>query len=149
MTAVEILRLAESLGVRDRVIVVGPVSGADYAGWLDRAAVAVQLRQTANGESSAAVADCLAAGAALVVTGIGAARDLPDTGVVSVSPDVSAGALAAVVSDLLDDPARRSALAAAARSYAADNSFAIVAERLFRDVIEPATRIGLSVTRLA
>ena len=70
-------------GVGDACDVTGAVTAAEYASWLDRAAVAVQLRRTANGESSAAVADCLAAGAVLVVTGIGAGRDLPDDGVSS------------------------------------------------------------------
>jgi hypothetical protein len=68
--------------------------------------------------------------------------------VVRVDAAVPAGALAAVVADLLDRPERRAALAAAGREHAARNSFAIAAERLFDDVIEPATRTGLSVARL-
>ena len=144
----ELAAQAAAFDVAERVTVTGAVTAAEYAAWLDRAAVAVQLRRTANGESSAAVADCLAAGAVLVVTGIGAGRDLPDAAVVRVSSDVSAGELAAVVADLLDDPTRRAALAAAGREHAAKNSFAIVATRLFEDIIEPATRAGLSVPRL-
>jgi glycosyltransferase involved in cell wall biosynthesis len=144
----EVATLATALGIADRVTVTGTVTAAEYAVWLDRAAVAVQLRRTANGESSAAVADCLAAGAVLVVTGIGAGRDLPDAAVVRVSPVIAPAALATVVADLLGDPERRTALADAARRYAAQHSFAIVAERLFVDVIEPATRVGLSVARL-
>lgn len=140
--------LAAALGVAERVVITGAVTAAEYASWLDRAAVAVQLRRTANGESSAAVGDCLAAGAVLVVTGIGAGRDLPDSAVVSVDPSVSAGELAAVVADLLGDADRRRGLAAAARDYAMQHSFAIVAQRLFEDVIGPATSAGLSVPRL-
>jgi glycosyltransferase involved in cell wall biosynthesis len=144
----ELLTLATALGVADRVTVTGAVTAPEYATWLDRAAIAVQLRRTANGESSAAVADCLAAGAVLVVTGIGAGRDLPEAAVVRVGPTVAAGELATVIADLLGDPERRSALAAAARAYASQHSFAIVASRLFQDVIEPATRAGFSVARL-
>jgi glycosyltransferase involved in cell wall biosynthesis len=144
----ELAAQAAAFAVSDRVTVTGAVTAAEYAAWLDRAAIAVQLRRTANGESSAAVADCLAASAVLVVTGIGAGRDLPDAAVVRVSSDVSAGELAAVVGDLLDDPARRATLAAAGREHAASNSFAIVARRLFEDIIKPATRAGLSVPRL-
>ena len=132
--------IAEGLGVGDRVTVTGAVAAAEYASWLDRAAVAVQLRRTANGESSAAVADCLAAGAVLVVTGIGASRDLPDAAVTRVGPDVPANALAIVIADLLTDPARRETLAAAGQEHAARNSFANAAGRLFDDVIEPVTR---------
>jgi glycosyltransferase involved in cell wall biosynthesis len=140
--------LAASLGIGDRVVITGSVTAAEYASWLDRAAVAVQLRRTANGESSAAVADCLAAGAVLIVTGIGAFRDLPAAGVTSVSPTVSAGELAALIAGLLAAPDRRTALAAAARDYAATNSFAVAARRLFGTVIEPATHSGLVATRL-
>jgi glycosyltransferase involved in cell wall biosynthesis len=139
--------IAAGLGVSDRVTVTGAVPAAEYAGWLDRAAVAVQLRRTANGESSAAVADCLAAGAVLVVTGIGAGRDLPHDAVARVGPAEPAAALATLVADLLDDAERRAALAAVGRDYAARNSFANAATRLFVDVIEPATRVGLSVPR--
>jgi glycosyltransferase involved in cell wall biosynthesis len=144
----ELATLGFALGIADRMTVTGAVPAAEYAAWLDRAAVAVQLRRTANGESSAAVADCLAAGAVLVVTGIGAGRDLPDTAVVRVNADVPPAELAAVVAGLLDDPERRTALATAGREYAAQHSFAIVAKQLFDTVIAPATRAGLSVTRL-
>ena len=143
----QLTALAAALGVGERVVITGAVTAAEYASWLDRAAVAVQLRRTANGESSAAVADCLAAGAVLIVTGIGAGRDLPDAAVVSVSPSVSAGELATVVADLLAHPDRRHDLAAAGAYAAAHHSFSIVARRFFEDVIEPATRAGLSVAR--
>ena len=145
----QLTALAAALGVGERVVITGAVTAAEYASWLDRAAVAVQLRRTANGESSAAVADCLAAGAVLIVTAIGAARDLPASAVVGVNPGVSAGELAGLIADLLGDAARRHELAARAREYAAHQSFSIVARRFFEDVIEPATRTGLSVARLA
>ncbi len=139
--------LATDLGVESRVMITGTVSAKEYASWLDRAAVAVQLRRTANGESSAAVADCLAAGVALVATGIGAGRELPVDAVVTVSPSLSSGALAGVVDDLLGDPERRERLADAARRYASRNSFGAVARHLYEAVIEPATVAGLSVPR--
>jgi len=144
----EVTARAAVLGVGDRVTVTGAVNSVEYASWLDRAAVAVQLRRAANGESSAAVADCLAAGAVLVVTAIGAGRDLPDSGVVPVASTVSEGELATVVADLLQDAERRAALAAAARLYAERHSFENAAMSLFRDVIVPATHAGLSVPRL-
>ena len=118
----------------------GAVTDAEYAAWLDRAAVAVQLRRSANGESSGTVADCLASGAVPIVSGIGAGRDLPADGVVSVGPSVTAAELAPSIADLLADPDRRRDLAVAGRAYAAAHSHAVVARRLFEDVIEPATR---------
>jgi glycosyltransferase involved in cell wall biosynthesis len=144
----QLTELAAGLGVSHRVEVAGGVTDEEYAAWLDRAAVAIQLRRTANGECSGTIADCLAAGAVPVVTGIGAGRDLPADGVVKVDQSVSARELADVVSDLLADPARRDALAAAARGYAAAHSHAAVAKRLFEEIIEPATRSGLTASRL-
>jgi glycosyltransferase involved in cell wall biosynthesis len=145
----QLTALATALGVGGRVVITGSVSATEYASWLDRAAVAVQLRSTTNGESSATVGDCLAAGVAVIVTRIGAARDLPDDAVVGVHPSVSAGDLAAVIGDLLADTERRRALAAAARGYAVGHRFSIVARHIFEHVIEPATFAGLSATRLA
>jgi glycosyltransferase involved in cell wall biosynthesis len=140
--------LAASLGVSEHVTITGAVTDAEYASWLDRAVVAVQLRRSANGECSGTVADCMASGVVPIVSGIGAGRDLPADGVVSVGPSVSAGALASVVIDLLGDPDRRRDLAAGGRAYAAAHSHAVVARRLFEDVIEPAARAGLSAARL-
>ena len=63
------------------------------------------------------VADCLAAGAVLVVTGIGAGRDLPDDGGgAASSPTVSAGELATRGRPICSTiPSGRAALAAAGR----------------------------------
>ena len=141
-------KLAATMGVEDRVVVTGAVTDAEYASWLDRAAVAVQLRRAANGECSGSVADCLASGVVPIVTGIGAGRDLPADAVIGVGSSVSPADLADVVVDLLRDPERRSRLAAAGRAHAAGHSHAVLARRLFEEVIEPASRAGLSVTRL-
>jgi glycosyltransferase involved in cell wall biosynthesis len=141
-------KLAADLGVTDRVTITGAVPDAEYGWWLDRAAVSVQLRRSANGESSATVADCLAAGAVPVVSDIGTGRDLPADSVVRIGPAATAADLATVVADLLEDPGRRNALAAGGRTYAAAHSYAALARRLFDDVIAPASRTGLTVRRL-
>jgi glycosyltransferase involved in cell wall biosynthesis len=144
----QLTELAAALGVSERVLVAGAVTDAEYARWLDRAAVAVQLRRSANGECSGTVADCLASGAVPIVSGIGAGRDLPEAGVVTVGPSATPDALATVIVDLLCDPAGRQSRADAGRDYAARHSHAVVARRLFEDVIEPATRAGLTAARL-
>jgi len=140
--------LAAALGVSERVVITGGVTDAEYDEWLDRAAVAVQLRRSANGECSATVADCLASGVVPIVSGIGAARDLPDDGVATVGPAATLSTLAAAIVDLLADPARRQKMADAGRAYAAHHSYAELARRLFEEVIDPATRAGLTATRL-
>jgi glycosyltransferase involved in cell wall biosynthesis len=122
--------LADSLGVASRVTIAADVSADEYRAWLDRAAVSVQLRQTTNGECSAAAGDCLAAGTALVVTAIGAQRELPDEVAVKVPVAVGASDLAGLVAALLDDAPRRQALAHAAREYVEAATFESVAAEL-------------------
>jgi glycosyltransferase involved in cell wall biosynthesis len=131
----QLVALASLLGVSDKVTVTGEVDEASYRAWLDRAAVAVQLRRTSNGECSAAVADCFAAGAPVVLTDIGANRELPSAVAARVSPYITAPELADVLADLLADPSRRRAMAAAGAEHARASSFAHAAERLFADVI--------------
>jgi glycosyltransferase involved in cell wall biosynthesis len=140
--------LAETLGVSEHVVVAGGVTDAEYDDWLDRAAVAVQLRRSANGECSATVADCLASGVATIVSGIGAGRELPPDGVVTVAQTATPAVVAAAIVELLDDAGRRQRLADAGRAYAAEHSYATVARRLFQDVIEPAAHSGLTPSRL-
>ncbi len=142
-----LVQLAATLGIAERVTLTGVVTAAEWAAWLDRAAVAVQLRRTTNGEWSGAVADCLGSGAATVVTGIGPARELPEGVAVPVDASITPAELAGVVGDLLADPERRARLAAGARQYASSRSFAAAAREFFERVIEPAARAGLSPAR--
>ena len=123
-------RAAEAAGVGDRVEVTGAVDDETYRRWLSRTWFAVQLRATTNGESSAAVGDCLAASLPTIVTGIGPNRSLPEAAVVRVAPDVTADALAGELRTLLDDDVRRRTLATAARAHAETATFADAADAL-------------------
>ena len=123
-------RRADALGVRSSLTVAGAVSAEAYAAALGEASVAVQLRATTNGEASAAVGDCLAAGIPTVVTEIGGARELPDDSVVRVDRRIPAEVLGAVLADLLDDDMRRDRLAKAGREEASRRSFAAAAHTL-------------------
>ncbi|HUP87704.1 MAG TPA: glycosyltransferase [Acidimicrobiales bacterium] len=129
---------ASEAGVGGRVEVTGAVDHDGYRHHLGAATVAVQLRASTNGESSAAVGDCLAAGIPTVVTDIGANRALPRDAVVAVAADVSAPELAAVLGELLHSPGRRASLGTAARKYAEAHSFADAADALYRLVSSPA-----------
>jgi glycosyltransferase involved in cell wall biosynthesis len=126
----DVLDAASAAGVAGRVEVTGAVDDATYRRWLARAWVAVQLRATTNGESSAAIGDALAASLPTIVTGIGANRALPDAAVVKVGPDVSVAALAGELRSLLGDDARRRTMAEAARAHAAGATFAAAAGAL-------------------
>jgi glycosyltransferase involved in cell wall biosynthesis len=122
-------RHADATGVADRVTFTGRVDPDEYEQWLGSAALALQLRHETNGESSAAVLDCLAAGVP-VITNLPAAGELPAGTVELVPWDVDAVALAGVVRALVDDPAALDALGARGRAYARSWTFDDVAQRL-------------------
>jgi glycosyltransferase involved in cell wall biosynthesis len=120
---------ARATGVDERVTFTGRVDDDTYRTWLRTATLALQLRHETNGESSAAVLDCLAAGLP-VVTNLPFAAELP-AGTVQLEPwDVDSVALAASVSALLFDGARRETLGRAGQAYATSWTFDDVAERL-------------------
>jgi len=109
--------------------VVGYVSPDDYNHWLRRAAVAVQLRRSTNGETSAAVADCLAHGVPTIVSDLGSARDLPDA-VARLAPGAGAAQLAALISELLADPQRRHDVSAQEQAWVSGRGFDAAADDL-------------------
>ncbi|HEY2621046.1 MAG TPA: glycosyltransferase [Acetobacteraceae bacterium] len=93
---------------------------ATYRTWLAAADVAVQLRTDSRGETSGAILDCMAAGLATVVNDHGSAAELPADTVVRLPADFTDTMLAEALL-LLRDPARRQALAAAAKAHVANN----------------------------
>jgi hypothetical protein len=90
-----------------------------------------------KGPRSAAIADCFASGTPVVVTDIGAIRDLSTAVAAKVSPHITRPELAQVLADRRADPRQRTAMAAAGTEYARASSFAHTAERLYSDVIAP------------
>lgn len=132
----ELLGVAARLSVEAAVEITGRVEEAEYWGWATRATAAVQLRRRTNGESSAALTDCLAAGLPVVTTGLGAALELPGDAVRLVGVDASAADLAAAMLELVDDGPGRRRRVAAARAHAATTGFAAVAERLLEALPE-------------
>jgi glycosyltransferase involved in cell wall biosynthesis len=125
------------LGLDANVVITGGVDDRRYQRWLDIASVAVQLRAVSNGESSATVNDCLAAGIPTLVTAIGSGIELPDHTVVKVEKDISPLELGATISTLLLDDPLRQRLGDAGLDYARDHSYAKVAERLLEILDAP------------
>jgi glycosyltransferase involved in cell wall biosynthesis len=69
--ASELAELVRAAGLGDRLVLTGRVSSGTYERWLSRARVAVQLRARSNGETSAAIADCLGAGVPVIASNTG------------------------------------------------------------------------------
>jgi glycosyltransferase involved in cell wall biosynthesis len=126
----ELMQRARQLGVDDRVSFTGRLSEHDYARELSRATIAVQLRASANGEASAAIADCLSQGLPTLVTQLGAQAELPPDAVEMVSASADAHEIAAAMAKVLANPARREQMKAAARRHATQSSFASAADAL-------------------
>ena len=129
-------------GVEQDVVVTGGLGSAAYAGWLERATVAVQLRRTTNGEASAAVGECLASGVATIATDVGWIRELPDGAVARVPRAVGPVELGETIAALAGDEASRARLAAAGRTEAAARTFARVADALLAGLGERVARPG-------
>lgn len=127
----EIERLVDVAGVADAVTITGHLPRTEYERHLATATCAVQLRRWTNGESSAALTDCLAWGLP-VVTNVASAAELP-AGVVSlVPPSAGPAELAAHLEALLDRPERLGELTAAGQGYAASWGYPEVTAELVR-----------------
>lgn len=105
------------------VVLGGRVEPEEFRAWFDRAIVAVQLRESAKGETSAAIADSLAAGVPIIASAVGSALEL-GSAVSLVRRDISPTELAAVIRGLLENPALREQLVTAGRAYADGHRFA-------------------------
>jgi glycosyltransferase involved in cell wall biosynthesis len=128
---------ARNLGVEPSIDIVGEVDDVTFEGTIARAHVAVQLRAASNGETSAVVARCLAAGTATIVTNIGSAAELPGSCALKVHRDASPEVIAKEISALLADRPRRLAMEAAGRAYAAARTHDRVARFLYERYVRP------------
>jgi glycosyltransferase involved in cell wall biosynthesis len=101
-------------GRQERVLITGFVDDATYADYLWAADVAVQLRTTSRGETSATALDCLAAGLPTIVNAHGAMAELPNDVVWSLKDEFSLEDLSLALEVLTTDEARRTALSQSA-----------------------------------
>jgi glycosyltransferase involved in cell wall biosynthesis len=127
---------ADRLGVAGRLVVTGELPSEEFNAWIARTSVAVQLRAASNGETSASLADCLAAGVPTIATAVGSTGELPEDVYVPVGPDVTAATLAEEIGALLSDPVRRKALSESGRRYAEAHSFAVAAESIVDELFD-------------
>jgi glycosyltransferase involved in cell wall biosynthesis len=116
----ELGRRVASLGLEGAVERHGYVDEERLWSLLAACDVAVSLRWPTMGETSAGAIRVLSVAKPLVVSDVDAFRELPDDVALKVAPDErEAESLAASLLLLAGDPARREAMSAAARTYAA------------------------------
>ena len=128
-------RRASQLGIEDRVLFTGYVDEAELDSWLAAARCAIQLRFPTNGESSAAVMRCLAAGVPTIVSDHGPLRELPDDAVVKVPAQVQPADLAQTIRRLLADDEACARLRESAIRHAHEASFEAVADQFWTEIL--------------
>ena len=124
---------AAARGVDRAVEITEDLSREEYVAWLRRATCAVQLRRWTNGESSAAIRDCIAAGVPVVTNMLGADEELGDA-VASIPVEPTPARVADAVCRVLGDEAHRRAVLAAARRYAETHTVARLADEILAAV---------------
>lgn len=130
-----LVSIIESSNGGARIHITGFASDTTYADHLAAADVAVQLRTTSRGETSAAVFDVLAHGLPLIVNAHGTVRELPETASIQVPDQFTDSELAVALEELQADLGRQQALGAAAITLMDRHHPADVAVR-YRDAIE-------------
>ena len=134
----------------DALLLTGGLARPHYEDWLAAADIAVQLRGAHQGETSAAVADAMAAELPCIANARGSLAELPPDTALLLPDDFTQAALVAALSGLAADPLRRRALGAAARRWVAGALDPAGIALRYRDVIEKAHRSpALAVLRAA
>jgi glycosyltransferase involved in cell wall biosynthesis len=134
----EIEEVAARHRLLDRLTITGFVDDTEYWDWVSQASVAVQLRSTSFGESSAAVNDAVAASVP-TITSVLSCADLPGDVVWMVQPEAGVSVIAHAIDTLINDPTRRAEMQSACRAYAQQVTFGHVAARI-ADIVRADAR---------
>jgi len=126
---------AAAHGIAERVRLTGAVDEPTWRRRLGEAALAVQLRESASGETSGAVLECLSAGVP-VLTNLPTAAEYGE-GTVALLASAEPAVVAQSIAALLDDHARRLALGRAGLAFARSHQFGDLADALV-SVVVPA-----------
>jgi glycosyltransferase involved in cell wall biosynthesis len=108
-------------GAGARIWITGRVSPDDYAAWLGKAGLAVQLRTHSRGETSAAVLDCMNYGLPVIVNEHGANSELDSDAVWMLPDHFRQAELIAALDTLAQDPGRQERLGQRAAQTIAAN----------------------------
>ncbi|MDQ6707032.1 MAG: glycosyltransferase, partial [Acidobacteriota bacterium] len=130
-----LLAHARMLGIEQSVQITGYVNESEWFEHVRQSACAVQLRRHSNGESSAAVLDCVSLGLP-IITNIASCREMPEDTVLHVSPEITAHQLRDCLLTLLTDPAEWSRYHEGALRYSASNNIRIAAQKILAAVTE-------------
>ena len=127
--------LAEQLGVAAEVEFTARVDKQEYLELIASVHCAVQLRGISNGETSAAVADCLSLGVPTIVSALGSALEYPDDVVLRLSAEAGPDELSSALLTIIDDEALRQRLQQQAIRYVEQHSFRRAADELLAHLL--------------
>jgi glycosyltransferase involved in cell wall biosynthesis len=117
-------------GLAEHITFTGWVDDAEYCRRIEATAVAIQPRNRAFGEQSAALGDLLAAGVPTIVNDTGSAAAIPADAVVRVPAQAGPAEIADAAIELLADPERQARISDAATGYAGEHGAARAAREL-------------------
>jgi glycosyltransferase involved in cell wall biosynthesis len=129
-------------GAARRIRITGFVDAATYADYLAACDVAVQLRASSRGETSASVLDCLLYGVPTIVNAHGSTASMPDELLVKLPDEFAPRQLATALARLHGDRQLREALAARALAWMDAEHAPERAGRLCFEAIEHFARHG-------
>jgi glycosyltransferase involved in cell wall biosynthesis len=136
-----IVNRARARGIEDQVEVVGEVDAGGWRRWMEDADLAVQLRDTISGETSAALLEALSWGVP-VLTNIASAAELPD-GTVAFAHCRDSDSIAEAIRGLFLDHSKRTGLWRGGISFASSHQFDRLARELL-DAVVPQRREALA-----
>lgn len=136
----ELEGLARHYKLQDRTQLPGRVDQAEWFRHVRESACSIQLRKRSNGESSAAVLDCLSHGIP-VITNVAACLDMPHGTVLQVPFDCSASDLAGALKSVLCDPQVRGSLQENALRYAREHTYAKIATAIVEKLPTLTSRV--------
>lgn len=137
----QIRRLAGEMS-EVRVELTGWTDSHRYNLYLAAADVAVQLRTSTRGETSAAALDTMKCGLPTIINKNGSLAELPETAVVALRDELSVEELAAAIDNLFDQPEMRREIGFNAYSYVASAHSTGAASKSLYDAIERQYRLG-------
>ena len=139
-----LLKTIREHGLSDRVQITGFAEPALFKAYLAAADIAVQLRTSSRGETSAAVLDCMNHGVATVVNANGSMAEMTTDGVWMLPDEFSDEALVEALNTLRQDAERRMSIGQRAQEVITTKHSPSHCARLYADAIEHFQRRALT-----
>ena len=131
-----LVRRIEESSAEERIRITDYVEEPHYRDYLAASDLAVQLRISSRGETSAAIFDCLSRNVPLVVNAHGSAAELPDDAVMKLRDEFADEELSTALTRLRSEPNLRQNLADRGALYLKERHHPERIAELYRDTIE-------------